>query len=146
MNYKDSPGLTFENVAITNQSGVTVDMFSPKGGEYEKAFARFSTDQLKGALDCEKVTGITLRDLLERNAVQRVDFIQIDAEGYDDQIVAQAVNLPENLKPRLMHFENGWFGVKKIRHLYKLLDSKGYRMYHGTGPPDCDTVALLIAK
>src|SRR5208283_313707 len=98
---------------------------------------------LKGDLEGESVAGMTLSSLLQKHRVERLDFLQIDAEGFDDEIVRQAVGLPEALRPRVMHFEIGWLSNKGIIRLYKELTRQGYRINHGKGFPDNDTVALL---
>jgi len=139
-NYKTNGQLILENCAIVLQEG-PVTMYRPTTGETD-TLARVTRDQLKGPVETEKVAGLTLESLLKKHKVQHVDFLQVDAEGFDDQIVKQSLALPENLRPRLIHFETGWYSNKRIISLYTELDRQGYKIYHGKGLPDNDTVAL----
>src|SRR5665213_151269 len=144
-NYKDNKHLILENCAIVNTDG-PVNLYRPKqratGRTAPATLASILPVQLEGDLEEESVAGMTLSSLLQKHKVQRLDFLQVDAEGFDDQIVSQALGLPEMLRPRVMHFEIDWLAEKKIITLYKELTCHGYRIHHGKGYPGNDTVAV----
>ncbi|HZM03558.1 MAG TPA: FkbM family methyltransferase [Candidatus Saccharimonadales bacterium] len=144
-NYKESSHLILENCAITPADG-PIHLYRPKQrrkGETEPdTLATILQNQWGGDLESEKVAGLTLASLLQKHHVEHLDFLQVDAEGFDDQIVKQALDLPEELKPRLIHFEIGWLPPKRIVALYQELTRHGYRINHSNGFPDNDTIAV----
>jgi FkbM family methyltransferase len=82
--------LIFENVAICDRDG-TCTLYRVKDGahsaDWERGFAsllpRFASDRFI----TETVPCITFETLLRRQRVSRVDLLQIDAEGYDFEIL-----------------------------------------------------------
>jgi FkbM family methyltransferase len=145
-NYKGHNQLIFENCAITNVDG-PISMYRQKewikGRPEPEALATVRQGKLEGELEKETVAGMTLFSLLQKHNVRRVDYLQVDAEWFDDQIVRQALGLPENLKPRIMHFEADWLPAKEAIALYTELTRQGYRIDHGRGGfPENDTVAV----
>jgi len=103
LNYSGCEGLIFENVAITEESGtreinriptqVVNDNHVPNWG---LGAASFYTD--RNALEWnnvrehviqEEVDCITLPELIEKHNVEEIDVLQIDAEGYDYNILRQ---------------------------------------------------------
>jgi FkbM family methyltransferase len=144
-NYKDNKNLILENCAIINTDG-PVRMYRPKrrtkGSTEPDTLASVLQGHLEGDLEAESVAGMTLFSLLKKHNVQRLDFLQVDAEGFDDQIVRQALGLPESLRPTVIHFEIGWLPDKQIIALYTELTRRGYRIHHSKGYPDNDTVAM----
>jgi FkbM family methyltransferase len=58
--------------------------------------------------DCmitETVPAMTLAELLEKYSVTRLDLLQIDAEGYDAEIIKMLDTLP--VRPAIIRFEHG---------------------------------------
>jgi FkbM family methyltransferase len=144
-NYKDCKNLIFENCAITDADG-PVNLYRPKeereGQSQPDTMATVFPQHFKDNQETETVAGLTLLSLLQKHKVQRLDFLQSDAEGFDDQIVRQALKLPGALKPKLMHFEVGYQPQNKLVSLYSELSRQGYRLSHGRGLPEHDTLAV----
>jgi FkbM family methyltransferase len=147
-NYKDSKNLILENCAITSADG-PINMYRPKvrrkGIPESDTFATVFPQHFHGNQETETVAGMTLSSLIQKHKVQRLDFLQSDAEGFDDQIVRQALGLPEALRPKLMHFEVGYQPRKALIALYTELTRQGYRIIHGGGIVGFDTVAVRQA-
>jgi FkbM family methyltransferase len=133
-NYSHQPQLRFENAAITPTEG-TVEMYLGRDVLSESNL----TGKGKISGKTIKVPSITFKTLLERHKTDRVDLLQVDAEGMDDVIIYQVL---ENCKPEVMHFEIAWLSIKRIRQLYNVLYKQGYELYHGVGKP-CDSIAVL---
>ncbi len=57
------------------------------------------------AMITETVPAMTLAELLEQHQVTRLDLLQIDAEGYDAEIIKMLDTLP--LRPAIIRFEHG---------------------------------------
>lgn len=144
-NYKDSQQLIFERCALTTIDG-PVSLYKPKnrpaGRSEPDTLARLSPEHFEGDLEMETVPGMTLSSLLLKHKVHHVDFLQVDAEGFDDQIVRQALTLPDALKPRLIQFEIDWLPSEEIIALYQELTRQGYRIHPGKGFPENDTIAV----
>lgn len=144
-NYKGNSRMIFENCAITDADG-PIRMYRQKerlnGLPEPDVLSTVRQGKLKGELETEIVTGMTLASLLQKHNVQRIDYLQVDAEWFDDQIVRQALKLPEDLKPTLMHFEADWMPAKEVITLYTELTRQGYRVSHGRGFPENDTIAV----
>jgi FkbM family methyltransferase len=144
-NYKNNNHLILENCAITSTDG-PISLYrpkqSPKGGLESDAFATVFPHHFENNQEMETVPGLTLSSLMQKHRVQRLDFLQSDAEGFDDQIVRQALGLPEAMKPRLMHFEVGDQPRKQLVALYSELTRQGYRVIHGEGLLGVDTIAI----
>jgi FkbM family methyltransferase len=144
-NYKDSQQLIFEQCAITNADG-PISLYRPKeqskNSSEPDTLARISPHHFDGDLEKETVPGMTLSSLLRKHNVQRLDFLQVDAEGFDDQIVKQALTLPEALIPRLIQFEADWLPYEETIALYQELTRHGYRIHPGKWFPENDTIAV----
>ena len=77
---------------------------------FVKGISSFNKDLLLTAVEeedilKEEVVCISLSDLIEQNDFKSFDFLQIDAEGYDYEII---INFNFSLsKPKIISFEHG---------------------------------------
>ncbi|MBV9009435.1 MAG: FkbM family methyltransferase [Verrucomicrobia bacterium] len=104
-NYGADPRFRFENVAVADSAGNMPFYYISEAAKRHIPNLPFWYDQLgsfkeghiKKHLDEQvlpyvetvDIPAITLRELLERNNVERIDFLHIDAEGYDWLILRQ---------------------------------------------------------
>lgn len=71
------------------------------------------------------VPSTPLLPLLERmNFPTRIDVLQIDTEGFDDQVIAHCAI--ETTKPRIIHFEATHLGAGRYQDLSTRLEAAGY--------------------
>lgn len=63
----------------------------------------------------------------ETSLFSRLDFLQVDAEGFDDTIVANA--LASKYKPVVINFEYRHIAENKMQSLLKVLDDNGYHYF-----------------
>jgi FkbM family methyltransferase len=168
-NYSHCDTLVFENIAIANEDGEkTFYTIRPELQflRYANQIASLSHDHTKRLLtfhlsneasaqvvrefksrnlkieDCIAIQTVkcqTFRSLLEKHNVSRYDLLQVDAEGYDYEILKSA-DL-ETYKPRLINYEHGNLTEHDKYESWKYLIGLGYHLFtHGMG----DTAAYLL--
>lgn len=120
-NYAAQPSVAFERCAIARNDG-QVTMYRVRAGApfppWTQGIASLNRDHLNearlgaarlGAPDLEryveevKVPCLTLHTLLRRHGIQDLTLLQIDAEGFDCQIVHMA--LDAGLRPQVINYE-----------------------------------------
>jgi FkbM family methyltransferase len=70
----------------------------------------------------------SLASLVAELGLSKIDFIQIDAEGFDADVVRMALKLP--VLPDCINFEHTHLTTANRRPLFDLLESKGYLLSH----------------
>jgi FkbM family methyltransferase len=80
--------------------------------------------------DIESVTVpcLTLKSLLARFDLHRMDVLQVDTEGFDAEVVKMALNL--DTPPGCINFENIHLNLETKAALYDQLTRKGYVYSH----------------
>lgn len=109
-NLERKPNVAYENVAISDKRE-TVDFYQFKDDivnrDYD--FAGMSTmhpmSQNLHLMEKISVETITYRDLIERNGIERVDFLKIDTEGHDLTIL-KTVIFEGPLRPQVIKIEH----------------------------------------
>jgi FkbM family methyltransferase len=167
-NYAGFPGLTFANVAISDQTSLPLYYFDEEFAkiyeeeigknatgitsmdrEHLRTIIRFYYRQFKGNrrpsleeidkwIVTEEVDCLTLDALLETYAVSRVDLLQIDVEGYDAHIV-RMVNF-DKIRPKIINFEHKHLSVADRLECQANLQSAGYALFNHSG----DTCGMLV--
>jgi FkbM family methyltransferase len=134
-NYRAEPQLAFENAAIAEHDGMTL-LYSPKQraglgdltltSSFDRAaVARISRHY---GTDVEELSlpALTIQSLLAKHGVRSIDLVQIDAEGFDDRIVAMFAR--SGSLPAIFHFETGSLPPERCRTCFDLLAELGYRI------------------
>lgn len=138
-NYRDQTQLRFENAAVGDHDG-TLTMYSLR--DVSSHLASFDRrhlvrhSQRPGDIIEHEVQSLTLNTLLSRHGVKRVDLLQIDAEGYDGEII-RAIDFAQ-LRPPLIRYEHANLLEAERNDCIELLVSKGYRIFL----EDSDTIAF----
>jgi len=130
-NYKDLAleqgynwkNLLFENSAISNETGsANIYRILPciKAAKADKRASLIKSQYLcrithketkaEPQFHAENVRCLTLKDLLSKHSFDKLDFIQIDCEGYDFEIIKQ-IDFSSRFRPLLICYEE-WGGVK----------------------------------
>jgi FkbM family methyltransferase len=136
-NYAGETQLLFENVAIAPEDGVvtllTVDHPSPSPHWHAQASLKRShvTDNLpKGTLVKElKVPALSVSTLLSKHAISKIDLLQIDAEGFDYDIIKMFDF--NKVKPTIINFEYICLNGPRRRECWKYLADWGYSLLTG---------------
>ena len=164
-NYGNVSNLHFENSAIGKETG-TIDFYQfPEHLESDPGFPKWATGMgsilepfnsaghanlKKKNFQMEKVktSSLTLEDLIKKYNIQKIDLLQIDAEGYDGEILS---NLSEtSIKPKFIRYEdkhiNTVFKQNMVEmsssDLEKFLVKLGYEVSE-QNPREPDRVCML---
>ena len=128
--HKNDQNIICVNCAISNCNGkvkfFTVDpsfndpVFTKQLSSFNKEIILKHTEKISDLSKKIKeieVEGITIESLKEKYRLEEINFLFIDAEGYDYEILKQVFNL--NLLPELIVFENKHLGWEKF---YSVID------------------------
>jgi len=135
-----SDRLKFENVAISPNSHLKLYL-PPKNladGDSSHAYSVVSSDASvlarqigvpEDQLRSVEVPGTTLDALLEQHGIREFDLLQIDAEGYDWEVL-QTLTLGK-AGPTLIQFETGHLDRNTLTTVAEYLNEAGYLIYYG---------------
>lgn len=136
-NYADEPQLDFENCAIGAVDG-EVSLFrfkpdTPLPNNFFHGMARFDKNYmlarsrkmgLGDAIEEIKVPALTFETLTRKHNIRKIDFLQIDTEGFDFEIIKMAFSL--NIFPEIINYEWTEISVEDRLACKSLLAEKGY--------------------
>jgi FkbM family methyltransferase len=136
-NYANQSQLTFKNVAISDRHETRTLYTVARGNipEWCQGLASFDRDVvmshrdlvpgLEHFLETEEVQCITFQSLIEDCRIHHVDLLQVDAEGYDAEIIRL---FPFQLiRPGIIHFERKHLSRDELTSSLDRLVSFGYR-------------------
>jgi len=126
--YADHPQVSLVNAAVADANGMR-DFYTTTGGPIQQAsFSRshlvkhgVPADQILGL----KVRCITIASLLQEHGLDRCDLLQIDAEGYDYQII-RTIDF-NAVKPLIIRFEHAHMTDDESNQCIELLASHAFR-------------------
>jgi len=135
-NYKGEPQLVFENVALGDKDGeATFYAFKespdlPPEASMLASFDRIRVSHngpgIKGEIEEIKVPTVTAKSLLDKHGVSAIDYLQVDTEGFDYEVVRMF--LSTGIKPTLIHYENGCLDAETLCKALSLLAQHQYRV------------------
>jgi FkbM family methyltransferase len=143
-NYRQEPQLVLENAAIAEKDG-TAEMYVPRGANGASAtlLASFSKEVLvrrvgrNTPIDTIPVPTLSFKTFLSKHRVSHVDLLQVDAEGFDYEIIRM---FDYSLaKPTIIRFEHIHLSRAHRRQCTEFLKSLGYRLAKN----QIDTIAYL---
>ncbi len=120
--------VTVVNAAISDANGVR-DLYTTAGSSLQTA--SFDKAHLlkhkvpSSQIVSQKVRCLTIATLLEEVGLAGVDLVQIDAEGYDYQII-RTIDFGR-LRPSIIRFEHAHLADRDCDECVELLASHGYR-------------------
>lgn len=137
-NYSVLPRVEFANIAISERDGDAVMYRIPAQRVRDKEVPRWGLgaaslyrdrnalafDEVKPFLVQETVACVTLPTLIARHAIERVDVLQVDAEGHDYHILKQLDF--DRYHPMIIHIEIVNLPRSEQTACKALLDSHGY--------------------
>jgi FkbM family methyltransferase len=150
--YKGYRGLQFENAAVGDVNGTkTLYRIRPDAVGVPDWATQLASFDLKTLLHHETwipnikqyleeipVPSVTIETLVSRHGLREIDLLQIDAEGYDAQIVG---TIPlAKIRPRFISFEHRHLQRGEFDRCCETLVKHGYRLAVG----DVDTYAARI--
>ncbi len=141
-NYAGQDGLQFLNVAIGPQDG-ELTLYSRANGDVCASFAKHRVrkpGERKAEVQAARVPCWTLATLLDRAGAPRtIDLLQIDAEGWDYEII-RSIDFAK-VRPRIIRYEHQVLSERDRNACLELLAGQGYRFLL----EDADTTAILQA-
>lgn len=148
--YANKDNLIFENVAITPTDGL-VELYVPKNPKISGCATitpgkhrRMGIYKKNNLLEIRKVQGISLDTLVKKHDIKKIDLLQIDAEGYDFEII-KSINF-DKIKPIVINYERKHLSSNDRKECVELLESNGYIVPKGYfSLKGDDTVAFLTS-
>jgi len=153
-NYKDRDQLVFENVAISNKNGFRNFYYIKENsdslltlcdqiGPFDLSLLLRLKDKIpdiENNIVAEKLPCVTLNSILQKHKVGHMDWLQIDAEGFDYEIIK---TLDFTIfKPSIIRYENLHLNSRDYKECIDYLEERGYIViWFG-----CDSVSCLIPK
>jgi FkbM family methyltransferase len=126
--YAAYPQVRVVNAAVADANG-TRDFYTTVGAPSRKA-SFFKPQLLKHGIPEHQIQSVPVRcatvaTLLQEHGLARCDLLQIDAEGYDYQII-QSVDF-RAVQPLVVRFEQVHLTSQASDHCVELLASHGFR-------------------
>ena len=142
-NYAEcSDRLVFENIAISSGGNLTLylppvqldDSVSSSAYAYSVVSSDASVlakqiGMRESQLRSVEVQSITLDSLFSRHNITDLDLLQIDAEGYDWEVL-QTMNL-DKVSPTMIQIETGHLHRRTLTEMAAYLNEEGYLIYYG---------------
>ena len=128
------PNITLVNQACSRQPGTAV--MNVYGSCYGSNSIVAPVDGRVVVAE-EKVEITTIDLYCEANRIEKIDFLKIDAEGHDLEVIAGAVKMLDRQAVRILQFEyeHQWIGCRSyLRDVFTLLIPKGYVIGKLVGP------------
>jgi len=127
VNYSDCPNLKLVNAAVS-ETREPRTMFTIPGGTSAASFeknhlTKHSIDE--SLIVEEQVSCVTFEDLISQCCDGRVDLIQIDAEGYDFEIL-KMIDF-EKVQPRIVRYEQHHMTSRQQSEAIEMLAERDYR-------------------
>ena len=144
-NYASHTQLRFANVALTRH-GESATLYSVEEDDDSTGLASFDRALLLrqlpiGARVVElSVPAVSFYALIREHDVTRLDLLQIDAEGYDAEII-RMVDFSK-LRPSVVHYEHRHLSQTDRESCENELAAHGYRIHLGV----VDTTAVLLVR
>src|SRR6185369_15431509 len=150
-NYDGLPGAIFENVAIAETSGertfyyLNADPVTHGFPEWLTQLSSLRADRMTtlwNAFEADKamqdfylahraevrVQCVTLQDLLIKHRIAGIDLLQIDAEGYDYEIL-KSIDV-QRVRPRFINFEHALLSETERAACNAMLVAAGYIVHN----------------
>lgn len=142
-NYGGMPRIRLENVAIAQQAGTLPFWHLAKAddprhlpswydelGSFRKEVIltnRHLIPDIDSRLRCTEVECLTFNQLCERNALEHLDLVHVDTEGYDFEIV-KSIDLT-HMRPLLLIYEHKHLSRDDRAACEGRMRAAGYRLY-----------------
>jgi FkbM family methyltransferase len=135
-NYEGYDNVRMENVAITSKEGEsTLYRYRPGPNTPYDASALSSLSRevlernlhgMPAEIEAISVRGVPLELLLRKHRIDEIGILQIDAEGYDFEIIKMMEF--SNNAPKIINFEDGFSTDSEREQCFAFLCKRGYRL------------------
>jgi len=132
---KDKPNVFFNNVALGNTTG-DLDFYYP----YGSFMHRTEEPKFKHLHKTKKVKMVRLEDFIKEHNITSIDYLKIDCEGYDFEVIKGCGNFINSIKYiQFEEFGNFYCNIKS-KDIFNYF--KGWSIYKIEGSP----VNYLVTK
>lgn len=132
--------LAYLNATLDSNPDLDISIHSVALGERKDTLELIIPEKNQGAASLLDIGGrqerdrlcvdvLTMSDFCEQNGVDRVDFMKIDVEGFEEQVLRGAEDLFLTSPPRAIVFEQNGFQVGKRPDAFRFLESTGYKIF-----------------
>lgn len=129
---------------VDEDAGALPDWIRGSASFDRKNLSKYSASlpALGNAIKELRVKSITMNDLISIHGNKPLDLLQIDAEGYDGELIKM---FPfETLKPQIIHFESKNLSRNQLQEVVDILVRKGYDVAFDGGMQKAeDMIAVL---
>lgn len=123
-NYINDSNIVFENVVISREHGARA-LYG--GGQSPAASLQRNIDHDTGAVTEELMMCITLKSLLKKHHIRRIDLLHVDVEGQDIEIIEDFDFIA--YYPAVINFETNT-SPARINATLERLSNLGYTLYN----------------
>lgn len=109
VNYDGIDRVSFENVAISNSDEKSAIMYKPKSSKIASLDKNHAP--MKGKYKEVEVVLKKLNDIVEEYNISKLDLLNIDAEGYDFEVI-KSLDF-DKVRPMIIHYEHRHLGDVK---------------------------------
>jgi FkbM family methyltransferase len=139
--YEGEPQLIMENAAVAREEG-TLTLWTVAGSNgqlatFDRAALLRRYPDESGVIEVP-VRTISMTTLLAKHRVDHIDLLQIDAEGFDYEVIKMTLG-GSRPRPRLIRYEHLHLSPADRVACVDFLGERGYKMYRD----ELDTVAYL---
>lgn len=141
-NYAGYPGITPLNAAIDREDGVRtlyrIDPSLRDVPDWCHGIASFSREHVLSAaakhpgiennILAEEVTCLSFATLVASRNIDKIDFLQIDTEGFDYDII-KSVDFDRACRPHVIRYEDAALSRTDSLECAEYLIAKGYRLF-----------------
>jgi len=127
--YGELQNVTLENCAISTESG-EAELFIPGKHDYQYERATLIESQARRyntLLTKIRVQCMTFHELLDKHSIAEIEFLMVDAEGFDVPILASIDH--ERVKINQIMFEHHHADREQLEALMDKLKDAGFRFY-----------------
>lgn len=145
--YKDFPNVECINIAISDTTGERLFYMAKESTMNEKNYsmmtgiATLDKDVLRHTIKNKIPRGVNVddfiqekliktvsfKDLLRERGITKIDFIQLDCEGYDYEII-KMIDF-DCFSPSIINFESNHISDADREECQKMFESKGYKWF-----------------
>ncbi len=134
-NYAGIDNIKFENCAISSINSKISTIFVPKSGNMGAASLNRAHPPLRGKYKTQKVAISSLDNIIKKYDLCQLDFLQIDAEGKDFEVL-QTIDL-SCVTPKIIHYEHRHLSKKDKQLCQDYLINNWFLLYFNRNNTVC---------
>ena len=130
--YTVKPALRTEDnfFAVTGIASFNKEVFETTVMKKVPHLIEYVSGDIEDYADIVDVKSLTFTNLIDLYKIRHIDYLQIDCEGYDFEII-KMINF-DQIRPKVINFESKWMSHNDREVCENILSSHGYKFFrHG---------------